>query len=119
MRNIRTLLLANNTYWCRNDMRSNASVKYMLKYLNLWNGHPKEYYTSIITQEDFTLMQEVVKSDFQERVEAIQKLFNNRFPFAKLNLTYQFEVSPKLEKESSTSETNKDDFEDDLDYDDD
>ena len=52
-------------------------------------------------------MQEVVKSDFQERVEAIQRLFNNRFPFAKLDLTYQLEVSPKLEEESSISETNK------------
>ena len=64
-------------------------------------------------------MQEVVKNDFKERVESIQKQFNNRFPFAKLDLTYQFEVSPKLEEESSTPEINKDDFEDDWDDEDD
>ena len=112
------LLANNNIYWSRNDMRSSANVKYMLKYLNLW-GNPRENYAFTTTQEDFALMQEVVKSDFQERVESIQKQFNNRFPFAKLDLTYQFEVSPKLEEESSTPEINKDDFEDDWDDEDD
>lgn len=111
-RNTTVHLLANNqSHWCRNDMRSSASVKYMLNYLNLWRC-TKENYTSTTTQEDFALMQEVVKSDFQERVEYIQKQFNNRFPFAKLDLTYQFEVSPKLKEESSTLETNEGDSED-------
>lgn len=117
-RNITVHLLANNqSRWCRNDMRSSASVKYMLNYLNL-RSCTGENYTSTTTQEDFALMQEVVKSDFQERVEYIQKQFNKKFPFAKLDLTYQFEVSPKLKEESSTLETNEGDFEDDL-YDED
>lgn len=106
------LLANNNIHWERNAMRSSASVKYMLNYLKLWRSS-REHYASTTTQEDFALMQEVVKSDFEERVEAIQKQFNNRFPFAKLDLTYQFEVSPKLEEESSTPEIDKDDFEDD------
>lgn len=117
-RNTTVHLLANNqSHWCRNDMRSSASVKYMLNYLNLWRC-TKENYTSTTTQEDFALMKEVVKSDFQERVEYIQKQFNKRFPFTKLDLTYQFEVSPKLKEESSTLETNEGDFKDDL-YDED
>lgn len=117
-RNTTVHLLANNqSRWCRNDMRSSASVKYMLNYLNL-RSCTGENYTSTTTQEDFALMQEVVKSDFQERVEYIQKQFNKKFPFAKLDLTYQFEVSPKLKEESSTLETNEGDFEDDL-YDED
>lgn len=117
-RNTTVHLLANNqSHWCRNDMRSSASVKYMLNYLNLW-GCTKENYTSTITQEDFALMKEVVKSDFQERIEYIQKQFNKKFLFAKLDFTYQFEVSPKLKEESSTLETNEGDFEDDL-YDED
>ena len=117
-RNTTVHLLANNQRrWCRNDMRSSASVKYMLNYLNLWRCII-ENYSSTTTQEDFALMQEVVKSDFQERVETIQRQFNDRFPFAKLNLTYQFEVLPKLKEESSTLETNEDDFEDYL-YDED
>ena len=111
-RNTTVHLLANNqSHWCRNDMRSSASVKYMLNYLNLWRC-TKENYTSTTTQEDFALMKEVVKSDFQERVEYIQKLFDKKFPFAKLDLTYQFEVSPKLKEESSTLETNEGDSED-------
>ena len=117
-RNTTVHLLANNqSCWCRNDMRSSASVKYMLNYLNLWRSS-REHYASTTTQEDFALMQEVVKSDFQERVESIQKQFNNRFPFVKLDLTYQFEVSPKLKEESSTLETSKGDSEDYL-YDED
>lgn len=117
-RNTTVHLLANNqSRWCRSDMRSSASVKYMLNYLNLGRC-TKENYTSTTTQEDFALMKEVVKSDFQERVKTIQEQFNNRFPFAKLDLTYQFEVSPKLKEESSTLETNEGDSEDYL-YDED
>ena len=117
-RNTTVHLLANNqSRWCRNDMRSSASVKYMLNYLNLWRC-TRENYTSTTTQEDFALMQEVVKRDFQERVEYIQKQFNKKFSFVKLDLTYQFEVSPKLKEEGSTLETNEGDFEDDL-YDED
>lgn len=89
------LLANNNIYWSRNDMRSSANVKYMLKYLDLWRN-PRENYAFTTTQEDFALMQEVVKKDFQDRVETIKRNFYNRFPFAKLDLTYQFEVSPKL-----------------------
>ena len=103
-RNTTIHLLTNNKgNWARNDMRSNTSVKYMLNYLNLWR-HTRENYSSTTTQEDFALMQEVVKSDFQERVKNIQKLFNDRFPFAKLDLTYQFEVFPKLEKDTENFE---------------
>lgn len=111
-RNTTIHLLATNLRWERNDMRSSASVKYMLNYLDLWKSS-REHYSSTITQEDFTLMQEVVKNDFQEKIETIHKQFNNKFPFAKLNLTYQFEVSSKLEEESSTPETNKGNFEKD------
>lgn len=112
------LLANNNIHWEGNAMRSSTSVKYMLNYLKLWRSSI-EHYASTTTQEDFALMQEVVKSDFKERVESIQKQFNNRFPFAKLDLTYQFEVSPKLEEESFTPKINKDDFEDDWDDEDD
>lgn len=114
-RNTTIHLLANNSrFWCRNDMRSSSSVKYMLNYLGLWK-HSIENYISTTTQEDFDLMKEVVKSDFNERIEKIQKLFNQRFPFAKLNLSYQFEVSPKLDGEESsvTIEKDTEDFEED------
>ena len=111
-RNTTIHLLTTNPRWERNDMRSSASVKYMLNYLDLWKNY-REHYASTTTQEDFTLMQDIVKSDFQEQIELIQRQFNNKFPFTKLNLTYQFEVSPKLDDENPTTETNKSNFEDD------
>ena len=112
-RNTTIHLLATNPRWERNDMRSSASVKYMLNYLDLWRNY-REHYAPTTTQEDFTLMQDIVKSDFQEQIELIQRKFNNKFPFAKLNLTYQFEVSPKIRRrKNSTTETNKSNFEDD------
>ena len=111
-RNTTIHLLATNPRWERNDMRSSASVKYMLNYLDLWRNY-REHYSSTTTQEDFTLMQEIVKSYFQDQIETIQKQFNNKFPFAKLNLVYQFEVSPKLDDVNHTTETNKSNFEED------
>ena len=109
-RNTTIHLLCNcGTRWIRNEMRSSSSVKYMLNYLGLWRNN-RENYTDVITQEDFTLMQKVVNSDFNNAIKNIQDLFNSRFPFAKIYLSYQFEISPILEKEETISETedNKD-----------
>ena len=71
-RNTTVHLLCNNSMkWTRNDMRSSSSVKYMLNYLGLWRS-AKENYANTTTPEDFTLMQEVVGNDFNERVKAIK-----------------------------------------------
>lgn len=111
-------LLANNIiHWNRNNMRHNSSVKYMLKYLRLW-GISREYYASTTTQEDFALMQEVVESDFREQIETVQRLFYNRFPFAKLDFTYQVKAYPRLDYDNHTTETDRD-FNDDCDNKDD
>lgn len=118
-RNTAIHLLANNKSWSRNDMRSSTSVKYMLNYLGLWRS-PIENYAYTTTQEDFDLMQEVVKNDFKERIKNVNKLFNLRFPFAKLDLSYQFEVSPKLNEENSVKiEKDTENFEEDYDNNDD
>lgn len=118
-RNTTIHLLCNcGTNWTRNEMKSSSSVKYMLNYLGLWKS-TRESYIDTITQEDFSLMQEVVNADFNERIDNIKKLFNLRFPFAKLDLSYQFEISPKLDKEENTLETedNEDiDLDEDFDY---
>lgn len=119
-RNTTIHLLCNNSRaWTRNDMRSNSSVKYMLNYLGLWRSR-RENYANTTTLEDFTLMKEVVKSDFNERIEAIKKSFNSRFPFANLDLSYKFEVSPKLDGEEVASDRDiEDDDFDDEDWDED
>ena len=98
-------LLCNcGTRWIRNEMRSSSSVKYMLNYLGLWRGI-QENYTDTITQDDFALLQEVVNDSFKEMIETIQDSFNSKFPFASIDLSYQFEISPKLKEEDNTLET--------------
>ena len=103
------LLCSCDTRWIRNEMRSSSSVKYMLNYLGLWRG-PQECYADTITKEDFALLQEVINDFFKEMIETVQGSFNSRFPFANIDLSYQFEISPILEKEETISETedNKD-----------
>lgn len=102
-------LLCNcGTNWTRNKMRSSSSVKYMLNYLGLWKS-VREGYTATTTQEDFSLMQEVINADFNERINKTKELFNLRFPFTKIDLSYQFEISPKL-KEETTLETEDNEF---------
>ena len=109
-RNTTIHLLTNNKgNWTRNDMRSNTSVKYMLNYLGLCGGK-RESYANTATQEDFTLMQEVIKRDINEKVEAIKKAFNSRFPFANLDLSYEFEISPKLDGEEVPSDGDIEDY---------
>ena len=109
-RNTAVHLLCNNSMnWASNSMRFSSSVKYMLNYLGLCGGK-RESYANTATQEDFTLMQEVIKRDINEKVEAIKKAFNSRFPFANLDLSYEFEVSPKLDGEEVPSD---EDIEDD------
>lgn len=103
------LLCNNNMNWASNPMRFSSSVKYMLNYLGLCRGE-REHYANTTTQEDFTLMQEVIKSDINEKVEAIKKAFNSRFPFANLDLSYEFEVSPKLDGEEVPSDEDIEDY---------
>lgn len=103
------LLCNNNMNWASNSMRFSSSVKYMLNYLGLCRGE-REHYANTTTQEDFTLMQEVIKRDINERVEAIKKTFNSRFPFANLDLSYEFEVSPKLDGEEVPSDEDIEDY---------
>ena len=104
-RNTTIHLLCNcNMKWSKNQMKFNSSVKYMLKYLGLWR-YPREIYTDSITKEDFDLLQEVVNYNFQEEIESLKLKFNSQFPFAKVDLSYQFAISPKLVKDNDTLET--------------
>lgn len=104
-RNTTIHLLCNcNMKWTQNQMKFNSSVKYMLKYLDLWR-YPREIYANSITKEDFDLLQEVVNYNFQEEIESLKLKFNSQFPFAKVDLSYQFAISPKLGQGDDLLET--------------
>lgn len=118
-RNTAIHLLCNcGTRWIKNEMRSSSNVKYMLNYLGLWRS-ARENYTDVITQEDFALMQKVVSDDFNNRIEYTKDAFNSRFPFANIDLSYQFEISPKLEEDNTLETKDNEDIELDNNSDDD
>lgn len=104
-------LLNNAKEWRDNPMRKNVSVKYMLKFFDLWS-YVSEKYSNSTTQEDFDMLKEVVEAEFKERVNTLIQNFHYRFPFVKISHEYSFSVSPKL----GTPTGSCDDLEDDDDY---
>ena len=108
-----TVHLLNNTKgeWKDNPMKKNVSVKYMLKFFDLW-GYVSEKYSNSTTQEDFDMLKEVVEAEFKERVNTLIQNFHYRFPFVKINHEYSFSVNPKL----GTPTGSCDDLEEDDDY---
>lgn len=98
------LLCHCSSKWIKNQMKFNSSVKCMLNYLG-FGRYPHENYTNVITQEDFDLLQEVVNNSFNEEIEAIKIRFNSQFPFANVDFSYQFAISPKLGTENDYLET--------------
>lgn len=88
-------LLNNAKEWRNNPMRNNVSVKYMLKFFDLW-GYVSEKYSNSTTQEDFDMLKEAVEAEFKERVNTLIQSFHYRFPFVEINHEYSFSVNPKL-----------------------
>ena len=109
--NTAVYLLNNTKEWRDNPMRKNVSVKYMLKFFNLW-GYVSEKYSNSITQEDFDMLKEIVEAEFKERVNTLIQNFYYRFPFVEINHEYSFSVNPKLD----TSTGPYDGLEEDNDY---
>lgn len=97
--------------WLDSPMRKNVSVKYMLKFLDLW-GYVSEKYSDSTTQEDFDMLREVVEAEFKERVNTLIQNFHRRFPFVEISHKYSFSVNPKL----GTPTSPWDDLEDNNDY---
>ena len=97
--------------WQDNPMRKNVSVKYMLKFFDLW-GYVGEKYSDSTTQEDFDMLKEVVEAEFKERVNILIQSFHHRFPFVEISHKYSFSVNPKL----GTPTGPCDDLENDDDY---
>ena len=108
-----TVHLLNNTKgeWKDNPMKKNVSVKYMLKFFDLW-GYVSEKYSNSTTQEDFDMLKEVVEAEFKERVNTLIQSFHYRFPFVEINHEYSFSVNPKL----GTPTGSCNDLEEDDDY---
>ena len=97
--------------WLDSPMRKNVSVKYMLKFLDLW-GYVSEKYSDSTTQEDFDMLKEVVEAEFKEKVNTLIQNFHRRFPFVEISHKYSFSVNPKLGTPTSLC----DDLENDNDY---
>lgn len=82
--------------WQRVEIKNTTSIKYMLKYLNLWDRAFERYFPNT-TKEDFDLLHQLINEDFHAAVENMKGSFNCRFPFINIDLTYNFTISPKLD----------------------
>ena len=89
------LLCTSSGRWGRNKIRQNTSVKYMLKTLDLWRW-VNERYSKETTQEDFDMLKQVLHEDFKSYVEDFRRSFTNKYPFANVEFSYDFNISAKL-----------------------
>ena len=77
--------------WQNNKMKTNAGVKYMLKFLGLRNNGFARYSNSI-TSEDFNFLKEIIETDFSKSINSLVKDFIGRYPFAKIDYNTTFTI---------------------------
>ena len=79
--------------WKNNKMKTNASVKYMLKFLGLRNDGFTRYSNSI-TPEDFNFLKEIIETDFSQSINSLVESFIGKYPFAKIDYNMNFTIDP-------------------------
>ena len=79
--------------WKNNKMKTNASVKYMLKFLGLRNDGFTRYSNSI-TPEDFNFLKEIIETDFSQSINSLVEGFIGKYPFAKIDYNMNFTIDP-------------------------
>ena len=95
---ILNLLTERSQLWRDNNMKNTVSVKHMLDYLKIrLSNNP--VYLDKTTQEDFDLMLEIVESDFKNSLNKVHLDYLTKYSFANLDLSYEFQVTPKLIEE--------------------
>lgn len=81
------IYLLSNSYghWVGAPLKSSTSVKFMLKYLGLLNG-PRTIYEKKISDEDFNLLQHIIKGTVDDEIASLKKDTEEKFPFAKITI---------------------------------
>lgn len=79
--------------WQNNKMKTNTSVKYMLKFLGIRNASFARYSNSI-TSEDFNFLKEIIETDFSKSINSLVEDFIGRYPFAKIDYNINFTIDP-------------------------
>lgn len=77
--------------WKDNKMKTNTSVKYMLKFLGLRNNGFARYSNSI-TSEDFNFLKEIIETDFSKSINSLVEDFIGKYPFAKIDCNTTFTI---------------------------
>ena len=72
-------------------MKTNAGVKYMLKFLGLRNNGFARYSNSI-TSEDFNFLKEIIETDFSKSINRLVGDFIEKYPFAKIDCNTTFTI---------------------------
>ena len=83
-----TLYLLNNApeRWRDSPIKYNVSVKYMLKYLGIWNYRLEKYATET-TQEDFDMMNSILLNDFNNRNKNLIADFQRKYPCVEVDVS--------------------------------
>ena len=77
--------------WKNNKIKTNAGVKYMLKFLGLRNNGFAKYSNSI-TSEDFNFLKEIIETDFSKSINRLVEDFIEKYPFAKIDYNTKFTI---------------------------
>ena len=99
-----TLYLLNNASerWRDSPIKYNVSVKYMLKYLGVWN-YRLEKYTTETTQEDFDMMNSILLNEINKMNNNIIAEFQRKYPFAEVDFSSTIHLTPKLILENNNN----------------
>lgn len=99
-----TLYLLNNApeRWRDSPIKYNVSVKYMLKYLGIWNYRLEKYATET-TQEDFDMMNSILLNDFNNRNKNLIAEFQRKYPFVEVDFSSTLHLTPKLTTENNSN----------------
>lgn len=99
-----TLYLLNNASqrWRDSPIKYNVSVKYMLKYLGVWN-YRSEKYTTETTQEDFDMMNSILLNEFNKTKNNIITEFQRKYPFTEVDFSSTLHLIPKLISENNNN----------------
>ena len=99
-----TLYLLNNApaRWRDSPIKYNVSVKYMLKYLGVWN-YRSEKYTTETTQEDFDMMNSILLNEINKMNNNIITEFQRKYPFTEVDFSSTIHLTPKLISENNNN----------------
>ena len=91
------LLYSTRGSWAtKRGIKINTSVKYMLKYLHAENN--RLFFSDTITEEDYALIQPLIRECFWDAYTSFEGALKSKFPFADFNVNVNYTINPILSR---------------------